>query len=479
MTGFNPKNPNKHVGTDQFLIPFVSRNRQPTGTDYRQPETGRLYVYGTIWQVSKNPTTGVEGELWMLSKIVANIAYWVNVSSGVVGPLLKIEVDAATSPGVDPVLPDVNGLVTVTGSIVANQTIPIRTHSTALNEYGVEVQYATSSASSNPDLAGLASFNSTEFSVDANGFVSLSGGSAAVVALGVQATSGSGTNPVLADGSGKIEIDGALVAAGTNPIRSVSTAPNLLQIQAQTSQAIASVDSTKVGLSNFNSAQFSVSGGGFVSLLGAGPAIGRVIRQVFTSTGTYTPTSGMLYADIEVIGGGGGGGGVSLPGASEGGAAGGGGAGGYAKGLFTAATIGASKAVTIGAAGTGGSNSGASGTAGGTTSVGVLISATGGGAGAGSGTSSAAQITGGASGGTGTGGDFQASGSNGFYGLTLLNGSNAAGGVGGFSFLAGGGSSVGQSFGAGGAGGVAHNGDPAATGNAGKAGVVIVTEYCT
>lgn len=80
MPNFNPLNPTKFLGTNKYITFFVTRNRQPTGADYRQPETGTLYSVGTVWQVGKDPTTGVEGELWMLSKIVANVAYWVVIS---------------------------------------------------------------------------------------------------------------------------------------------------------------------------------------------------------------------------------------------------------------------------------------------------------------------------------------------------------------------------------------------------------------
>ena len=39
--------------------------------------------------------------------------------------------------------------------------------------------------------------------------------------------------------------------------------------------------------------------------------VGKVVVQTFTSSGTYTPTSGMLYAIIECVGGGGGAGGCA------------------------------------------------------------------------------------------------------------------------------------------------------------------------
>lgn len=94
-----PNNPRKYTGTDQFLIPFVTRQRRPTSADFRQPETGTYYPVGAVWQVGKNPSTGTEGELWMLSKIVANQGYWVAVSTGLSpggGPVLALQDTAGT-----------------------------------------------------------------------------------------------------------------------------------------------------------------------------------------------------------------------------------------------------------------------------------------------------------------------------------------------------------------------------------------------
>src|SRR5579859_3128384 len=77
----------------------------------------------------------------------------------------------------------------------------------------------------------------------------------------------------------------------------------------------------------------------------------KVAVQVFTSTGTYTPTTGMKYCTIECLGGGGGGGGTAASGATVNTGGGGGGAGSYSRKTVTAATVGGSQAVTIGAAG--------------------------------------------------------------------------------------------------------------------------------
>ncbi len=290
MSGFNPRNPTKYQGTDQFLIPFVSRNREPTGADYRQPETGRLYVLGCVWQVGKNPTTGLEGDLWSLSKIVANVAYWVKISSGSNGPVIEVEVDAATAPGVNPVTADVSGLMTVSGSIVANQSIPIRSHTTALNQYDVEVQYATSSGSSDPDLAGLASFNSSHFNVDVDGFVSLAGGDAAIDAINVDANTAPGTDPVTSDVNGEITVTGGQVAAGTtaNVIRTNSVAANSYTVEVQRSSAQASSTVGSNGVSHYNSAHFSVDSNGFVSSLNSFPNVGVINLGMNYNAGTFT-----------------------------------------------------------------------------------------------------------------------------------------------------------------------------------------------
>jgi hypothetical protein len=113
---------------------------------------------------------------------------------------------------------------------------------------------------------------------------------------------------------------------------------------------------------------------------------------VFASAGatTYTPTPGLSKVDVFLVGGGGAGGGGALQAAStavSGGAAGGG--GGAAWGVFSAAQIGASQTLTVGAGGTAGaaattsSTAGGTGGVGGTTSFGALLLAYGGGGGAG------------------------------------------------------------------------------------------------
>lgn len=174
LTGLSPNNPRDYVGPNVALNTVVTRNRAPTGADYRQPETGKLYPFNTFWLVGKNPTTGTQGDLWYLSKIASNVAYWIQLNEGSATPV-SIMVQAATAPGVNPVIPTVGGLINVNGAIVANHAVPIETRTRAVNTFNVEVQYAASAASTTANKSGLAHFKSSDFTVDANGFVSLAG----------------------------------------------------------------------------------------------------------------------------------------------------------------------------------------------------------------------------------------------------------------------------------------------------------------
>lgn len=219
-------------------------------------------------------------------------------------------------------------------------------------------------------------------------------------------------------------------------------------------------------------------------------AVTKVIVQKFTASGTYTPTSGMLYAALECVGGGGAGGGAAgtVGDVFNGG---GGGGGGYSRITVTAATIGASKTVTIGAggsAGTAGANNGGNGADSCVTSSsctsGQIVAGKGGSGGL---FSSAAQLGVGGLGGVAGTGDIASlgqAGQPGFYSLvaTIV----PATGMGGSTPFAGGANATQGSVngvagaansGGGGSGGGAQNTASNFAGGAGGSGICVATEY--
>lgn len=214
---------------------------------------------------------------------------WVLLGDSLNTSIKEIDVDADTPPGTNPVLAAVDSHISLTGGQVASGTVGanvIRTNSVAAHEITIEIQRSTAVASTDSTKNGVAHFNSTEFTVDSNGFVSLIGGGVAVDSIGVDAFTAPGTNPVAPSGAGLITITGAQVASGTvgaNVIRTDSLAANSLTIEVQRTTAVAAADSTKNGVAHFDSGAFSVDSSGFVTLKGGGEAIDSFIPDSGTS----------------------------------------------------------------------------------------------------------------------------------------------------------------------------------------------------
>lgn len=224
---------------------------------------------------------------------------------------------------------------------------------------------------------------------------------------------------------------------------------------------------------------------------GTGTASGPVVtvkKQIFTADGTYTPSTGMLYAIVECVGGGGGGGGVAGT-VLQIYAAGGGGGGNYSRAVVTAATIGASKAVVIGAGGAGGAAGANDGSAGSDTTLGATICVGKGGSGGFQAATTSNPARGGSGGIAGTG-DFTVPGQPGFGGVySTTNNIFTAFNAGGSSLLGPGalapqplsggavaGTAATPNTGGGGAGATSNAASNAAGGNGGS-GIMFVTEF--
>jgi hypothetical protein len=389
------------------------------------------------------PTLGADGDLYV--DTVGNALYykiagaWSTVpiggTTGVAGGDLQ-----GTYP--DPTLIDVGTVGTYTKVTTdANGRVTAGAQLTAADiPGGVELQANKDMANGYAGLDGTTLLKTAEFPAFTGDVTSIAGGVATTIAAGAV------TNTKLAN-----------MAANT----------------------------VKANLSGISAAPSDVTTSALAAALSvAVTAVKTVKTQVFTATGTYTPSTGMLYCIAEVIGGGGGGGGAAGA-ASQSAAAGGGGGGGYGRKTFAAATIGASQAVTIGAAANGGTAGANNGTNGNASSLGALLSASGGAAGGGATSSAAYAGTSGGAGGVGSSGDINIVGTAGGNGISFGAAAAGIGGSGGGSHLGGGvaggtvtGAGVaGSNYGAGGSGGAAAASSVA--GGAGAPGLVVITEFCS
>lgn len=174
------------------------------GTDRGAP----MAINGQLWigsTASNRPDNGGHVRLGQLTSPnnTITIGYSApNITLDISGgstAIDSIDVQSNTAPGTDPVLPTALGLITVNGAAVANHSVVLETHSRAANAYNLEIQYATSAAATDATKSGVAHFNSAQFTVDANGFVSASG------TVPIQFTADSGT---AAPAAGNINILG-------------------------------------------------------------------------------------------------------------------------------------------------------------------------------------------------------------------------------------------------------------------------------
>lgn len=195
---------------------------------------------------------------------------------------------------------------------------------------------------------------------------------------------------------------------------------------------------------------------------------GRLLNiQIFTASGTYTPTPGTNAIDVEVQGAGGAAGGSPATASGQSSAGGGGGSGAWAWGRFLSGFSGAAVTVGIGGAGVSGS-SGGNGTA---SSFGALCAANGGFGGSVAGPVSSTTTfvaTGGTGGAAGTSGAINVAGNAGAPSLVLAS-QGIPQSVAPGRYLAG--------YGAGGNLNSISPSTSAVTGASGKGGVVIVREY--
>ena len=171
------------------------------------------------------------------------------------------------------------GNINILGSSPSNTSNPVVTQGSG-STITVEVQKATSNATSDATLVGLASFNSADFTVDANGFVSSTGGAASISITGDSGgaltssafTFTGGSSGLLFSGSGTTEtLTGVLnLANGGTGVNIASVGDGQLLIGSSTGPLaaanITSSNSSVTITNGANSIDLSVPAGGGLSL---------------------------------------------------------------------------------------------------------------------------------------------------------------------------------------------------------------------
>jgi len=173
----------------------------------------------------------------------------------------------------------VSGLATANRAVLTTTTTGVP----QLTALATDGQFIIGSTAGAPAAASITSSDNSITITPGSNSISLTVTGGTTVGKTITGDTGGALSPT----SGNWNIIGGTVVAGTSPLKTAGSA-STLTINAQRSQALASADSTKVGLSNFNSAQFSVDANGFVS------ATGTVAITTTENSGTATPSSGNL-----------------------------------------------------------------------------------------------------------------------------------------------------------------------------------------
>ena len=206
----------------------------------------------------------------------------------------QVNVDFNTAPGTDPVVPSATGEIQIYGNSVSNGTnanAPVATHSRAANQFHIDVQLsaAVSATPADPYDAGICSFDDSQFSVDANGFVQLAGGGLAIDQINVDANTAPGTDPVVPDASGEISVAGAAVSAHSVPVETHSRAANAynVEVQVASDRTGAPGNTNDAGLASFSDVSFLTDADGYTQSL-TGTEIGVSNLGISYSGGTFT-----------------------------------------------------------------------------------------------------------------------------------------------------------------------------------------------
>jgi len=296
-------NPRRGIRHQTSQAPRYFFPREPTIADKKDPMTNKFYEVGSFGIIGRNPIngipvkTGTEGQIWYLSRFESNgDATWLPFSSGTSPAALKFrdQADAEVVP-TGAGLTDWNGATI--GAGLNPSGIPLESVKVDANTMKYQIQISDAiTVPANENNAGICSFDTSAFDVDANGWVQLKGGSGpAIDSVTVDNNTGPGTNPVLADGSGNTNVMGAVVAAHSVPVDVHSRALNTYNVEVQVGATNTGAPSSKAkaGLVQFDDTTFAVDADGYVTSIG-GVSAGFIWREESGTSATFVENEGIF-----------------------------------------------------------------------------------------------------------------------------------------------------------------------------------------
>lgn len=188
------------------------------------------------------------------------------------------------------------GNINLTTGTVANSLnpTPLYSYNSIPNTETIEIQLSTNSATTNNSyLAGISYYDTSQFTVNANGFVTLAGGGA------IQTLTGD-DGIVVGPAGGNINLLSSVVLSGTNitPVYTINSAANTETIEVQVSTASNNNnDFSLPGLAYFDDTQFTVNAAGYVQLVGGGGGSGSIVQEVRAESTTSVATTASFPTD--------------------------------------------------------------------------------------------------------------------------------------------------------------------------------------
>lgn len=228
---------------------------------------------------------GTQGDFWIGTGSAPAIDVGTIVSPlgtlviGYSGPNITIDIDTMGSvlvninvqEGTTPVTASA-GTITILGATVAAGTTPVYTYGNNANEYTTEVQISQAISSTNASNVGLAAFNSGNFSVDSNGFVSVIGGGFAWVNVTGTTQTVSASHGYISDNAGTV----------TFTLPASSTIGDVFRIVGNTGGWILAQNALQQVL--FGSGSTTVGTGGSLASTNAGDCIELVATNTSSSS---------------------------------------------------------------------------------------------------------------------------------------------------------------------------------------------------